>query len=56
MKTERHHETNSTVDRRARWDRNARQNRDCPLCPPHRGENTTPRPRHGTKKPRYKDR
>lgn len=47
--------TNSTADRRERWDRNARENRDCSHCPPHKGENCTPRARHGHRKPRRKD-
>lgn len=47
--------TNSTADRRERWDRNARHNRDCSHCPPHKGENCTPRARHGHRKPRRKD-
>lgn len=27
----------------------------CRYCPPHKGENATRKPRHGVKKPKYKN-
>lgn len=44
-------EINSSVDRKERRDALS-----CPLCPPHRVENAGRRPKHGEKKPRYKNR
>lgn len=42
--------TNSTVENRENrlWLR-------CSYCPPNRGENATRKAKHGTKKPKYKD-
>ena len=43
-------ESNSRVDKQTRrkWLR-------CPICPPNKGENSKRRAKHGSKKPKYKD-
>lgn len=33
-----------------------RRNLRCSVCPPNRGENASRRPKHGVKKPKYKNR
>ena len=43
-------ETNSTVVNRFR-----RGYLRCSICPPNKGENAKRKPKHGNKKPKYKD-
>jgi len=42
--------TNSTIDNKER-----RSLLSCSFCPPNKGENSNRKPKHGTRKPRYKD-
>lgn len=43
--------TNSTVD-----DRLTRKKQSCSFCPPNKGENRKNVSKHGSKKPKYKNR
>lgn len=51
-------ETNSSAYKKEKWNSDAEKVGKCPLCPKHNGENYRVgghKPKHGSKKPRYKD-
>lgn len=47
--------TNSTVYKRARKEHVCNETGKCSFCPMHGGENTARKGKHGSKKPKYKD-
>lgn len=43
-----------STDRRLEKVKERRKTLKCTICPPHKGENSSRKPKHGAQKPRYK--